>query len=137
MRARRLVQTSVGPVEIELGREPERMGGRSVTVWTFDGDGWLADSKTWTERYGHHERGETLPAFLTTVIAIPADEADSLAGEILAVWFEEWRKRGGEAEEEQLNRRVVRTVAGSAIVGLLALLGAVSLFYVAIRALTS
>lgn len=82
---------------------------------TFDEAGWEHEAKTWSSRYGHHDRNEPLHEFLAIVLRVPPEEAAALAAEVEHAWFSEYKARGGEHE----NRKVERfaTVVFAALVG--------------------
>ena len=99
---RRLVQTSTGWAEIGLARTP--WYGTQVSVRPFDADGWARLEETWGDKRGDRGRGETLPAFLASMLDLPGAEAAELAETILGPWLREWEERGGAAETKQVVR---------------------------------
>ena len=122
----RLIQTSAGPLEIELASEP--FSGRQVVVKIYDDDGWVRDRRGWSTRYGHNsDRKLPLDAFLSTFAGLPEDEAGDLANAILTVWVPEWRERGGERFSRTVWRGALLLIVGLLILGLLAVLGIVLL----------
>jgi hypothetical protein len=114
----RLIQTSAGWVVLDL--DENRWTGRSVSLTPFDPGGWERDGKLWVERYGYHERGEELSAFLKAALDIPADEAEQLAQAIEGPWREDWVERGGPAHTREIERLVAITMGVLALGAILA-----------------
>jgi hypothetical protein len=46
---KRLIETSVGPVELDVSKV--KIGGLSVTMSVFGDDGWESASHTWGENW--------------------------------------------------------------------------------------
>jgi cobalamin biosynthesis Mg chelatase CobN len=116
---KRLVQTSRGPVEIEIMEN--RVHGLSVSVTPFAESGWQArPTKAWTS---NQNEGESLSQFLARFASLPEPEAAQLAVDVQGPWREEWARSGGEAETRSLDRWVNVSVATVTVVVLLALVG--------------
>jgi hypothetical protein len=116
---KRLVQTSSGPIEIEIGEN--RTHGLWVAVSPFAESGWQArPTKAWTSK---QNAGESLSSFLEVFVPLPAVEAAQLASDVQGPWRNEWAKSGGEAETRSLERWTTVVVAGATLVVLLGLTG--------------
>jgi hypothetical protein len=116
---KRLVQTSSGPIEIEISEN--RPHGLWVAVSPFAESGWQArPTKAWTSK---QNAGESLSSFLEVFVPLPAVEAAQLAADVQGPWRNEWAKSGGEAETRSLERWTTVVVAGATLVVLLALTG--------------
>jgi hypothetical protein len=116
---KRLVQTSRGPIEIELSEN--RVHGLWVAVSPFAESGWQArPTKAWTSK---QNGGESLSQFLASFVPLPGPEAAQLAADVQGPWRQEWAKSGGEAETRSLERWINVSVAAVTVVVLLALAG--------------
>jgi hypothetical protein len=116
---KRLVQTSRGPIEIEISEN--RVHGLWVAVSPFAESGWQArPTKAWTSK---QNGGESLSQFLASFVALPAEEAAHLAADVQGRWREEWTKSGGDAETRSLERWTNVAVMAVTVVVLLALVG--------------
>jgi hypothetical protein len=116
---KRLVQTSSGPLEIEISEN--RVHGLSVSVTPFAESGWQTrPTKAWTR---NQNGGESLSEFLARFVPLPGPEAAQLAADVQGPWRQEWLKSGGEAETRSLERWLNVSVAAVTVVVLLALVG--------------
>ena len=116
---KRLVQTSRGPVEIEISEN--RVHGLWVSVTPFAESGWQArPTKAWTSK---QNEGESLSQFLARFVSLPGPEAAQLAADVQGPWRQEWANCGGEAETRSLERWINVSVATVTVVVLLALVG--------------
>jgi hypothetical protein len=83
---RRLVQTSNGPLLLELNN----LFGLSISAATFDADGWEQKSRAhgWSERGDYNEKfgRESLAVAVREAAGIPPEEADAIATDILLTW---------------------------------------------------
>jgi hypothetical protein len=97
---KRLVQSSSGPIEIEISEN--RALGLSVSVTPFAESGWQAQpTKAWTSA---HSGGESLSQFLASFVPLPGPEAAQLAADVEGPWRQEWLESGGEADIRSLER---------------------------------
>lgn len=97
---KRLVQTSRGPVEIEISEN--RALGLWVSVTPFPESGWQArPTKSW---WSNHNEGESLSQFLARFVPLPGPEAQQLAADVQGPWRQEWVESGGEADARSLER---------------------------------
>jgi hypothetical protein len=128
---KRLLETSAGSSLVTLRRDA--VAGKSVTLETFDAAGWEVGGKTWSTRYGYHDRSEPLHEFLAVVLKIPAHEAAAVAAEIEGQWFNEYESRGGLDEDRKVEKigSVVIAVAASLIV--LAFVGVALLLWLVVQ----
>jgi hypothetical protein len=79
---KRLVQSSSGPIEIEISEN--RALGLSVSVTPFAESGWQAQpTKAWTSA---HSGGESLSQFLASFVPLPGPEAAQLAADVEGPW---------------------------------------------------
>ena len=116
---KRLVQTSRGPVEIEISEN--RSIGLWVSVTPFGERGWQAQpTKSWMS---NHAEGESLAQFLASFVPLPAPEAAQLAADVQGPWHKEWVESGGEAEARSLERWTNLGVSAVTAVVVLALVG--------------
>jgi hypothetical protein len=116
---KRLVQTSRGPVEIEISEN--RVHGLWVDVSPFEESGWQAGpTKAWTSK---QNGGESLSQFLAKFVPLPAAEAAQLAADVQGPWRQEYAKSGGEAETRSVERWTSVAVLVVTVVVLLALAG--------------
>ena len=116
---KRLVQTSRGPVEIEISEN--RSLGLWVSVTPFAESGWEAQqTKSW---WSNHNEGESLAQFLTRFVPLPASEAAQLAADVQGPWHKEWVESGGEADARSLERWTNIGVSAVTAVVVLALVG--------------
>ena len=116
---KRLVQTSRGPVEIEISEN--RVLGLWVSVTPFAESGWQArPTKSW---WSNHNEGESLSQFLARFVPLPGPEAQQLAADVQGPWRQEWAKSGGEAETRSLERWTNIAVSAVTAAVLLALAG--------------
>jgi cobalamin biosynthesis Mg chelatase CobN len=116
---KRLVQTSRGPIEIEISEN--RVHGLWVAVSPFAESGWQArPTKAWTSK---QNEGESLSQFLASFVPLPGPEAAQLAADVQGPWRQEWAKSGGEAETRSLERWTNVAVIAVTVVVLLALAG--------------
>jgi hypothetical protein len=126
---RRMVNTSRGLIAVDLDPDP-RLGpsrlGFSVTVVTFDRDGWEVKGKSWLRETADSPLGE----FLASFVGLPHEEAEALSAQIQGTWIEEWRARGGEEEDRELRRFTNRFLAVVAVVLAFAIVGIVFAIWV-------
>ena len=116
---KRLVQTSAGPVEIEISEN--RVHGLWVSVTPFAESGWQSQpTKAWTS---NRSEGETLSQFLTRFVPLPGAEAAQLAEDVQGAWRQEWAQSGGEAETRFMQRWIDVSLSAATAVVLLALVG--------------
>jgi hypothetical protein len=116
---KRLVQTSNGPVEIEISEN--RVHGLWVSVTPFAESGWQArPTKAWTS---NQNEGEPLAQFLARFVPLSGPEAAQLAADVQGPWRQEWANSGGEGETRSLERWINVSVAAVTVVVLLALAG--------------
>jgi hypothetical protein len=116
---KRLVQTSRGPIEIEISEN--RVHGLWVAVSPFAESGWQArPTKAWTSK---QNRDESLSQFLASFVPLPGPEAAQLAADVQGPWRQEWAKSGGEGETRSLERWTNVAVMAATVVVLLALAG--------------
>jgi len=111
---KRLVQTSRGPVEIEISENGSL--GLWVSVTPFADSGWEAQpTKSW---WSNHKDGESLAHFLTRFVPLPASEAAQLAADVQGPWHKEWVESGGLAETQSSERwtSIVLSVVTAAVV---------------------
>jgi hypothetical protein len=116
---KRLVQTSRGPVELEISEN--RVHGLWVSVSPFAASGWQArPTKAWTSK---QSGGESLSQFLARFVPLPEAEAAQLAADVQGPWRQEWAESGGEAETRSLERWTNAGLSAATVVVLLALAG--------------
>jgi hypothetical protein len=116
---KRLVQTSRGPIEIEISET--RVNGLWVSVTPFAESGWQArPTKGWMSK---QNGGESLSQFLARFVPLPGPEAAQLAADVQGPWRQEWAESGGEAETRSLERWTNVAVSAAPVVALLALAG--------------
>jgi hypothetical protein len=115
-RMKRLVETSVGQVELDLTKL--KIGGLNARVSIFGNDGWDIGQHGWSEQYSQNEA----LADVLEKAGLPEDEAARIASETLA----QWKVRGGEGEDRD-SRAVtfVGATFGFAALGLVALIAVV------------
>ena len=112
---KRLVQTSRGPIEIEINEN--RVHGLWVAVSPFAESGWQARlTKAWTSKQNALPVSDELRAASRA-------EAAQLAADVQGPWHQEWAKSGGEAEARSLERWTNVAVMVATVVVLLALAG--------------
>lgn len=121
----RLVETSRGPVEIDLTQYGPLVRGWHVFVKLYGDDGWTRDGDAWNSA----SSDEALGAFLERFLDLPSDEAERLAEAVLGEWVDEWRERGGEAEARSFRRFVWLLAGVLAFILLLAGLGVALLIW--------
>ena len=118
----RVVATSEGLISVNLNPDqrlgPARMGF-SATIVVFGADGWEVKGKTWNRKYADSALGE----FLASFVGLPREEAEALATDIQGAWIDEWRARGGEADDRDLRRFANRFLVAVALVVAFALAG--------------
>ncbi len=85
-----------------------------VNATVFDQEGRAVCDEMWMS-----DQDERLAAFLARVSGLSAGEAERLESEFLDECLEEWRQRGGPAEDAQLAREFTRWVV-AVLLGVLA-----------------
>jgi hypothetical protein len=111
----RLVQTSRGWLEVNL--YDFRLGGFTVSVRSFDGDGWeVGEKQSWTEN-----SDETLAQFLSSSVDLAEPEASELAARIQGSG---WMASSDHSERTRyLDKMAVKGIIVLSLVVLLALMG--------------
>jgi hypothetical protein len=116
---KRLVETSAGPVEIEISAN--RVHGLWVSITPFAESGWQSQpTKAWTS---NQSEGETLSQFLTRFVPLPEAEAAQLAVDVQGAWRQQWAKSGGEVETRSMQRWINVSLSAATAIVLLALVG--------------
>ena len=111
---KRLVETSGGPIELDLTKL--KVGGLNVRVSVFGDDGWDAGRHAWSEQYSENE---TLSDVIEKAVGLPRDEAQRIASETL----DQWKARGREdADGDGRTMTYVVATFGLAALGLGALI---------------
>lgn len=118
---KRLVHTSQGPIELDLGSFAFFGSHVDVTIFHRE-DGWASAQQTWNAKWRTENEASSLEDFLSEFAAIPIDEAAQIAEESIR----EWLNRGGELDDRKLRRMAfvyLGTTFGLAALGGLTLLG--------------
>ncbi len=126
---RRIVKTSGGWIVVDMSTH----GWHDVT--TYGEDAWEIDGAVWSEEHGADVGQPTFAAFVAATAAIPTDEAEQIARQVLREWNE--REATVEAVRDgQMSTKathVIFGVVGLAVVG--ALLGLAGLVWLVVTLL--
>ena len=119
-----MIQTSRGSAVVDL--DQTHRVGVVVRVIGFDSEGWGDEGKSW---FANHSR-ETLGQYLANKLSLPANEAETLASDVLGPWLAEWERRGGKRNAREVARWTTWFLAGVVLLLALAIIGTAALVWV-------